>query len=225
MIINELMIYTYLGQGHLIFSPEAKSLEAVTYNASCRMLLGINRFSFTCCRGILKLSTARHEVSSSKDSDPARRNSCRFGRRKISLPLRKGQKLKWPMDQSLILDPKDLCPARKYSSGWFRNHFDILANGSLKQDKGIELCKDLWSHLPTGTCWFFFLPLLKALRPEVILLFLQTQTNTSVGSLTSQTNQPAHISIQQSLHASQRPLFVQKIRRNVSKPEAFRREL
>lgn len=103
----------------------------------------------------------------------------------ISLPLRKGKS--WS-DQSLILDPKDLCPARKYSSGWFRNHFDILANGSLKQDKGIELCKDLWSHLPTGTRWFFFLPLLKALRPEVILLFLQTQTNTSVGSLTSQTN-------------------------------------
>lgn len=137
----------------------------------------------------------------------------------ISLPLRKGKS--WS-DQSLILDPKDLCPARKYSSGWFRNHFDILANGSLKQDKGIELCKDLWSHLPTGTRWFFFLTSSQGTKTwSNFALF--ANPNQHVGWIIDISNQP-HISIQQSLHASQRPLSVQKIRRNVSKPEAFRRD-
>lgn len=137
-------------------------------------------------QGSLKLSTARHEVSSSKDSDPARRNSCwrstwyhcPFGRAKAEVtngPIFDS----WPQrfvscKEILIwLVPQPLWHPGKRQSQTGQRYRTLQRS---------VIPSPYWDPL------IFFLTSSQGTKTWSNFALAQTQTNTSVGSLTSQTN-------------------------------------
>ena len=129
-------------------------------------------------QGSLKLSTARHEVSSSKDSDPARRKSCRRVDGRYHCPFEKGKSWSDQWTNLWFLTPK-ICVLQG------NTHLVGSATTLTSWRTAVSnpvIPSPYWDPL------IFFLTSSQATKTWSNFALAQTQTNRSVGSLTSQTN-------------------------------------